>query len=197
MNARSYALIAIFAALAIVLNAIRIPVIYWPNWYYTVCDIPVLVAFLIYGFKIGILVEVLHILGQEIFFPSGVGGIVVYPMGIFTHLLMLSGIYLATKFINRRTASTHQSSEKKRIIILTGSAAAFRGAFMPIIDYVILYNVLLPLVVGVTISETYISALVPSFVLYNITIVLYIVPTAYLIAKKTSNYLGIENPFLI
>jgi hypothetical protein len=57
MTARSIALIAIFAALAIVLNTIRIPTFYWPGWFYTLSDIPVIVAFLIYGFRIGILVE--------------------------------------------------------------------------------------------------------------------------------------------
>jgi riboflavin transporter FmnP len=197
MNAQSYALIAIFAALAIVLNTIRIPVIYWPNWYYTICDIPVLVAFLIYGFKIGILVDVLHIAGQEIFFPVGAGGIVVYPMGLFVQLIMFSGIYLASKFIKSKAASTRQFGEKKKIVIFTGFAATLRGALMPIIDYAVLYHVLLPLVLGVAIPETYISALVPSFILYNVTITLYTVPIAYLIARKTSNYLGIEKHFLM
>ena len=63
---------------------------------------------------------------------------------------------------------------------------------MPIIDYAVLYNVLLPLVLSIPIPETYIAALVPSFVLYNITSALYAVPLAYLTAKKVSKYLKIE-----
>jgi riboflavin transporter FmnP len=197
MNSQSYALIATFAALAIILNTVRIPVIYWPGWYYTICEIPVLVAFLIYGFKIGILVDVLHIAGQEIFFPAGAGGIVVYPMGIFAQLIMFAGIYLANKFISSKVASTCQFGERTKAIIFTGFAAALRGALMPIIDSAVLYSVLLPLVLGVAIPGTYILALVPSFILYNVTITLYTVPIAYLIARKTSNYLRIEKHFLI
>jgi riboflavin transporter FmnP len=192
MNARSYALIATFAALAVVLNTIRIPTVYWPGMFYTLCDIPVVVAFLIYGFKIGILVEVLHILGQEIFFPAGPAGIVVYPMGLIYHTLMFSGIYLAGKFINRRAASPGQFGEKKRAVYFTFFAAAFRGGLMPVIDSAVLYNILLPLVLGVAIPEAYIFALVPSFVLYNVTTTLYLVPVAYLLARRVSNYLGLK-----
>jgi riboflavin transporter FmnP len=197
MNTQSYALISLFAALAIVLNVIRIPVVYWPNMFYTFCDIPVLVAFLIYGFKIGFLVEVIHILGQEIFFPAGPAGIVFYPMGFFTHLFMFSGIYLASKFISRKAASKMSLSEKKRTIYFTGFATAFRGGFMPIIDFAVLYNILLPLVLGITIPETYIVALVPSFIIYNITSTLYAVPISYFIVRKTSKYLGMKAKFLI
>lgn len=197
MNTRSITLIAIFAALAVVLNTIRIPTVYWPNWFYTLSDIPVVVAFLIYGFKIGILVEVLHILGQEIFFPLGPGGIVVYPMGIFVHLLMFSGIYLAGKFISRRAASRGQFGEKKRTVYFTFFATAFRGGLMPVIDFAVLYSILLPLVLGVAIPASYIAALVPSFVLYNVTSTLYVVPVAYLIARKTRKYLEIEANLLI
>lgn len=192
MNVRSIALISTFAALAIALNTVRIPAVYWPGFFYTLCEIPVLVAFIIFGLKIGFLVEALHIVGQEIFFPVGPGGIVVYPMGFFTHLFMFSGIYLASKFITRRAASGKQFGEKRRTLYFTGFATALRGGLMPIIDYAVLYNVLLPLVLSITIPETYIAALVPSFVLYNITSALYAVPLAYLIAKRVSNYLKIE-----
>jgi riboflavin transporter FmnP len=197
MNARSISLIAIFAALAVALNVIRIPVVYWPGGFYTICEIPIMVAFFLYGFRIAVLVEVLHIAGQEIFFPVGLGGIVVYPVGLIFHLFMFFGIYLANKFIMRKVASGSQFGEKKRAIYFTGFATAFRGALMPIIDYGIVYNILLPLVRGVAIPQTYISALVPVFFLFNITSTLYLVPIAYFIARKTSNYLKIEKTFLI
>ena len=196
MNARSISLIAIFAALAVALNVIRIPVFYWPSWFYTICDIPVMVAFFLYGFRISIPVELLHIEGKELF-PEGPGGIVVYPMGLIFHLLMFFGIYLANKFIMSKVASRNQFGEKKRVILLTGFATAFRGALMPIIDSGVLYNILLPLVLGVAIPQTYISALVPGFILFNVTSTLYLVPIAYFIARKTSNYLKINAKYLI
>ena len=63
---------------------------------------------------------------------------------------------------------------------------------MPIIDYAVLYNVLLPLVLSITIPAAHIAALVPSFIVYNITNALYVVPVAYLVAKRVSKYLKME-----
>jgi riboflavin transporter FmnP len=192
LNARSIALISTFAALAIALNTIRIPSIFWPGFAYSFCEIPVLVAFLIFGFKIGFLVEALHIAGQEIFFPAGPAGIVVYPMGLIFVPLMFSGVYLASKFLARRAASGKQISEKKRALYFTGFATVLRGGIMPIIDYTIMYGILLPLVLSITIPAAHIAALVPSFVVYNITNALYVVPVAYLVAKRVSKYLKME-----
>ena len=186
MNSKSLALIAIFSAMAIILNVIKIPTIYWPAMFYMVSDIPILVAFLLFGFKIGFLVEAIHILGQEIFFPAGAAGIVVYPMGIFIHLLMFSGIYLANKYLNSKVK---EPTARKRTIYFTGFAAALRGALMPIIDYSLLYYFLLPLVLGYSIPQSYTVALIPSFIVYNVTSTLYAVPFAYLIARKASKFL--------
>jgi len=66
---------------------------------------------------------------------------------------------------------------------------------MPIIDYAVLYSVLLPLVLNTSIPEAYILALVPSFVIYNVTSTLYAVPIAYITAKRVSEYLKIETRF--
>jgi riboflavin transporter FmnP len=192
MDARSIAVIATFAALAIALNTIRIPTVYWPGWFYTFGDIPVLVAFLIYGFKVGFLVEVLHIAGQEIFFPVGAGGIAVYPMGLVVIPLMVLGIYLATRFITRRPALESQIGEKKKTVYLTGLAVAIRGGVMPIVDYSVLYHVLLPLVLDRALPEAYIAAIVPLSIVYNVTSTLYAVPAAYFIAKQASKHLRLE-----
>ena len=185
-------MISTFAALAIALNTIRIPSIFWPGFAYSFCEIPVLVAFLIFGFKSGFLVEALHIAGQEIFFPAGPAGIVVYPMCFIFVPLMFSGIYLASKFLARRAASGKQISEKKRALYFAGFATALRGGIMPIIDYTIMYSILLPLVLSITIPAAHIAALVPSFIVYNITNALYVVPVAYLVAKRVSKYLKME-----
>jgi riboflavin transporter FmnP len=196
MDAKSIALITIFAALAIVLNAVRIPTFYWGNYVYTLSEIPVLVAFLIYGFKIGILVEVLNIAGQEIFFPVGIGGIVVYPMGLIVLPLMVFSIYLARKLIARKPASESQISEKKTVIIWTGVAAAVRGGLMPLADYFLLYNFLLPLVLGRVMPAAYVAGLVPAFIVYNVTNALYAVPVARFIARQASKHLRLEARFL-
>ena len=192
MNARSIALITTFAALAIALNTIRIPTFYWPGWFYTLCEIPVLVAFLIYGFKIGLMVEVLHIAGQEIFFPVGPGGIVVYPMGLLVVPLMVFGVLLGRKFLARKETSGSQNNEKKTAMFVTGVAAAVRGGLMPLVDFFVLYNLLLPIALGKVISGTYIAGLVPAFVVYNVTSAFYSVPIAYLIARQACKHLRLD-----
>jgi riboflavin transporter FmnP len=192
MDAKSIALITIFAALAIVLNAVRIPTFYWGNYVYTLSEIPVLAAFLIYGLKIGLLVEVIHIAGQEMFFPVGVGGIVVYPMGLIVMPLMVFGIYLAKKLINRKSASENQISEKRKAIYYAGIVAAVRGGLMPFADYFILYNFLLPLVLDRVFPSAYLAGLVPAFIIYNVTCALYAVPIAYFVARQASKHLRIE-----
>lgn len=196
LNARTISLIAVFAALAIILNTIRIPTVYYPNFFYSLYEIPILVAFIIYGFKVGFLIEIIHVIGQEIFFPMGPGGIVVYPMGLVVHLLMFSGIYFSSKLVNRKITSGKIFSRNNTAFFYTVFATAFRGGLMPIIDYAILYNILLPLALGITIPAGYILSLVPAFIFYNITSTLYSVPIAYMVAQKTSNYLKLETKFL-
>jgi riboflavin transporter FmnP len=196
MNARSIALIATFAAIAIALNTIRIPTIYWPGFSYHFNEIPIVVAFLLFGPKIGALVGVLHLAGQLALFPIGPTGIVAYPMGLVALLVMLLGMYLASRFTSRRAASEKPLNEKKRTIYFTAFAAASRGGIMPFLAYGVMYHVLLPLVLGISIPETYIAALVPSFVLYNVTVPLYTVPISYLIARRASIQLRIETPLL-
>ncbi len=196
MDAKSIALVTTFAALAIALNAIRIPTFYWPGWSYTLAEIPVLVAFLVYGFKIGLLVEVIHIAGQEIFFSVGPGGVVVYPMGLLVLPLMFCTIYLSTKFIIRKPASESQFSEKKAAIYLTGIVTAIRGGLMPLADYFLLYNILLPLALGRVIPAAYVAGLVPAFIVYNVTCALYAVPVAYFIARQASKHLRLDAAFI-
>jgi riboflavin transporter FmnP len=196
MNARSIALITTFAAIAIALNTIRIPTIYWPGFSYHFSEIPIVVAFLLFGPTVGVLVDVLHIAGQLLFFPVGPVGFVVYPMGFVAVLLMLAGVYLASRFTSRKVGSEKPLSEKKRTIYLTAFAAAIRGGIMPFLTYGVLYHALLPLVLGTSIPEAYIIALVPSFVLYNVTLPLYTVPIAYFVATKVGRYLKIETCLL-
>lgn len=83
-------------------------------------------------------------------------------------------------------------SEKKKTIYQTASAAAFRGGIMPVVDFFLLYHILLPLVLGRVIPEEYIWGLVPAFVAYNVTSALYVVPVACTVARKVSRFLEME-----
>jgi riboflavin transporter FmnP len=196
LDTKSITLIAVFAAIAVILNTIRIPTIYFPNFFYVLYDIPVIVSFIIYGFKVGFLVETIHIMGQEIFFPMGMGGVVTYPFGLVIHTFMFSGIYFAYKVSKKSNNKDSFRGKRKGIIYSTGFALALRGGLMPFIDYFVLYTLLLPLALSVVIPQSYILALVPAFIVYNVTSTLYAVPIAYAIATKTSNYLRVKAKYL-
>ena len=61
MNAKQLALVIAFAALAIALNAIRIPAFFWPGNFFTLSEIPVVIAFLLFGVRIGVFVGFLNL----------------------------------------------------------------------------------------------------------------------------------------
>jgi len=196
MNAKSITLIAIFAAVAIALNAIKIPSIYWPGFNYTFCEIPIVVSFLLFGFKIGVLVEVLHIAGQLLLFPVGLAGFAGYTPGLVVMLLMFFGLYLASRLITRKASSEKPFSMRKSTIYLTAFPIAIRGTLMPFFDYGVTYHFLFPLFLQISIPEAYVAALVPGFILYNVTVPLYTVPIAYVVATRVSRALKIELRFL-
>lgn len=124
-------MIAVFAALAIILNTIRIPTIYWAGMFYMLCDIPVIVAFIIFGFKIDFLWEIFRIAGQEIFFPARPAASVFYPMGILTHLLIFSGIYLASKIVSFKFSSGKKIGKKHKQNILRVLPRLFKVGLCP------------------------------------------------------------------
>ncbi len=196
MNTKEITLTITFAAIAIGLNIIKIPTVYWPGNFYNFNDIPIVVAFLLFGPKIGILVGTLHLAGQELLFPMGPVYMVVYPIGFLALLIMLFGTYLATRYISMRNTVAKPGNARKQTIYLTAFAAASRGGIMPFFSYGVLYHILFPAVAGIRIPEAGIAALVPGFVLYNVTVALYTIPIAYIIATRTRKSLEIEPYFL-
>ncbi len=195
MNARSIALAVTLAAIAIALNTIRIPAIYLPGFSYHFNEIPIVVTFILFGPQTGLLVGVLHLAGQELLFPIGPTGIVAYPMGFIALLVMVVGAYLANRLIVHKFKFDNPPNDEKGAIWMTAGASISRGGIMPIVEYFVLYGVLFPLVLGTDIPRTYAVGLVPSFILYNVTVTLYTVPIAWLLATKVSKQLKLDPSF--
>ena len=194
MNTRSLALSITFAAAAISLNAVKIPTIYWPGASYSFSEIPIIAAFLLFGPKTGVLIAFLNFAGQEILFPLGVPFMAAYPIALIGLLFTLLGIYLSTKYLARKRTEK-ACSDRKRIFYLTAFASATRGAVMPVIIYEVFYCIMLPLL-GIGIPANILAGLIPSFLIFAITVPLYTVPIAYVIATKVSKSLQIK-PCLI
>ena len=195
MNTKSIALIIAFAAVAIASNAIRIPAIFYPGTYYDFSQIPIVIAFLLFGTKIGVLVGVFTAAGELALFPLGPSSIIVYPMEFVSVLIMFAGLFVASRSVINNGESERVPFWKKPVVGLTAFAVLFRGGIMPFIDYGVIHHVLAPLVFGY-VPEAYIIGLMPFSVLYNVTVPLYVVPIAYVVATRVGMYLKIELHFL-
>jgi riboflavin transporter FmnP len=192
MNTKSIALTITFAAVAIAVTAVRIPVVFYPGIYYPLSQIPIIIAFLLFGAGIGVAVAFITLAGQLALFPIGAGSLILYPMDLASGLIMFAGLYVASRFIKRNHKSERISILKKPIIGLTLLAIVFRGGIMPFIDYEVAWHILVRLVLGINLPEAYIMGLVPVFVIYNVIVPLYTIPVAYLAATRVANYLQIE-----
>jgi riboflavin transporter FmnP len=192
MDTKTIALIIAFSALAIVLNAIRIPTIYWPGFFYRVYEIPIVVAFLLFGPKVGVSVTALNLFGQMVFFPIP-GGIVAYPFGLIAILVMMLGVYSANMLIKRGFPSASTLREGRIVIYLMVLGVVFRTAIMPFLDFGVLYHFLLPVALGRSFTEVYMVGLIPGMVAFNATVPLYTIPISYFVAKKVNKSLRLSN----
>ena len=195
MNSRAIALTIVFTAAALSLNAVRIPAIFYPGNSFQVSQIPIVVAFLLFGVRIGVLVGVLNLAGGLFLFSLGEVGYIVYPMDFVSLLLMFAGMYLASMFIAHTGDSGKFAILGKPVIALALGAIGFRGTIMPFVDYGVVNHILIPLILGFQRPEAAIVGLVPAFVLYNVLVAFYTVSAAYFIAIRVGRDLKIERCF--
>ena len=190
MNTRSIAIIITFTALCIVLIPFRIPTLYWPGFYYYWWEIPIIAAFLLFGFKVAFSISVLNTLARM---ALGVTpNPLLLPLISFQPLLiMLFGVYLAQKLIQRQFLKGKIISDAKKGVYITALGVAARAMILPFIDYVN-YHTLFPFFVGRDFPEAYITGIMPGIVLFNILVPLYGISIGYLVAKTVSKNLKIE-----
>jgi len=186
MKTMSIALAITFAAVAVALTAIKIPTLFYPGGFFRFSQIPILVAFLLFGVRIGVLVGFVTLIGQIVVFPSGANAIfIAYPMDYVSSLLMMAGMHFSNRLINN-DGSGKYSFFKKPVVGLTVFATLFRGVIMPFLDYVVVFQVLVPLVMQINPPAAYVAGLVPAFIVYNVIVPLYTIPAAYVITKRVS-----------
>jgi riboflavin transporter FmnP len=192
MKTKTIALIIAFSALTLVLNIVRIPTFYWPGFYYRVYEIPIVVAFLLFGPRIGVSVAILNVLGQLLLFPVP-GGIVAYPFGLIAILVMMLGVYSANMLIKHKLPNANTIHKGRIAIHSTVLGVAFRTLIMPFLDFLVLYHILLPLALGRSFPEAYMIGLIPGMILFNATVPLYTIPISYFVAKRVTKSLGQSN----
>ncbi len=120
MNSKAIAVTAVFAALTIVLNPafskISIPAPFFPFISYEIWEIPIVVVFLLVGFRQGMAVAFINAIVLLLLFPryTVIGSII-------ASIAMLSGFYLGYKLINRKNSPENKAFFKENHnFVLTG-----------------------------------------------------------------------------
>jgi riboflavin transporter FmnP len=190
MNSKTISIIIAFTALTTALNFAKIPVPYMPTFSYTMGDIVIVIALLLFGAKPGVAVAFLSTIITMIILP-GPAGIVGPPYYFISISTMLIGVYIAIKLAER---CTKLQVPAKTVVLLTAFAVLTRTLLMLPLDYTV-YGALVSIVSGLSMATSYaiIVAAMPGIILYNITAPLYVIPTSYYIAKKLSKSLKIQN----
>ena len=194
MNAKSIALIVTFAALAIVLNpaisGLGIPYPLLPGLYFEVWEIPVIVAFLLFGWKIAISVGLINSAFLVAVFPGMSQPY--YATNVLAQMAMMLGIYCASRLVSGKAAEGKPVSSKKIVLSSTLLAILFRVVLMWANMFFILY--VDPLQVYPTTPAWYIVTIIwPPQAVLNVILALYMVPSSYLIARVISRNMKIGN----
>ncbi|MEJ2126976.1 MAG: hypothetical protein P8X84_05670, partial [Candidatus Bathyarchaeota archaeon] len=159
-------------------------------FFYRLWEIPIVVAMLLFGFKIANFVGILNVIAQIILFPIP-AGILAYPWGFLAIFTMLIGIKIGKNIVGLKRIKDCKADNKKAILIITFFGILIRVMIMPFIDFAV-YNTLLPIALGRTFTMTYIFSLIPAIVAFNIIVPLYTIPVSYVISKRIVNNLKLD-----
>ncbi|MGD8544724.1 MAG: hypothetical protein PVH12_00995 [Candidatus Bathyarchaeota archaeon] len=176
MDTKTVAVITVFAALTIALNLspVKIPAPYAPYLIYQLWEIPIVAAFLLYGWRVGLLIAIINTLILIIVFP---GVLLTGPLyNLAAVLSMLLGIGIIVRVFHRRSGS----HEILTPVSLTISGIIFRVGIMSLVNWVFLR---FPPPFGFNLPETAILVSLPLIAVFNATLTLYTIPTGYVAAR--------------
>jgi hypothetical protein len=189
MRAKAVGVTAAFTALASVLNLIRIPAPYLLGYSYQLGDIILVIAFFLFGLKIGLATVILNIAVTMVFNPNliGVIGAPYYAVAVLT---MILGSYISLKMIKKRNLNKNYG-EAKSATYATVFAVLTRTMIMLPLDLFV-YGFLVAFVSGWSTAASFalITATLPLIILYNVTVPLYVIPISYYIAKHIPTQLN-------
>jgi len=185
-RSRRLSLIALFTALAVVLNlVVAVPAPYEPFLLYEVWEVPILLAVLVLGFWDGATVAVLNTLLLEAYRP---GALPVAPLyNLAAQISMFVGVLPVD-----REARKRGWEGRKVVPVATAAGAALRTAVMTVVNGIVLP---LPYPVGFgsglfPITQAEVPGLLVPIGAFNFTIALYTVPLAYTLARAVESRYG-------
>ena len=185
MRTKTIVVIAVFTALAAVLNLVKIPAPYLPLFNYQLGDIILVISFFLFGIRIGFTIAVFNMIISMIMY-SNLIGIIGAPYYLIAILTMILGAYLFLKILKKRDYY-RQYNDAKSVTLSTSFAVITRTLIMLPLDFFV-YGFLVAFVSGWSVSDSFtlIMATMPGIILYNITVPIFVIPTSYYIAKRIS-----------
>lgn len=173
-NARTIGFIVTFTALTIILNLspIKIPAPYAPYLIYQVWEVPIVAAFLLYGFSISLIVAVINTLALLVIFP---GMLITGPFyNLAAVISMLTGMAVP------KVTGLNPSKNGKTLALYTALGITSRVMFMTLINWTFLR---FPPPLGFALSEEALIASLPLIAFFNATLAAYTIPLGIIIAK--------------
>lgn len=188
MKTKEFAMSVAFAVVAMVLNpavsGIKIPSPFLTGLYYQVWDIPIIVAFLLLGFKYGVFAGVVNSFFLFAVFP-GPSQPFYGPGNVAAQVSMMIGIYLAKKLVTRGVPDGKAVSKTKLIVSSTVLGMLIRIPIMlPIMFVILSYGMALP--------QAAVFAVLPMHATYILIISAYTIPAAYFIAQAVNKNLKVS-----
>ncbi len=192
MNAKSVALVITFAGLTIILNpAISGMVIPYPplptSLAFNVWEIPIIVVFLLFGFKLGLLVAGINALFAFSFFPGPSNPFLALGT-LVTAVTMMMGIYVMFITVGHRIPAEALGNRAKLIVLATVFASLFRIVFQASWAYWLLKSPLY------NAPDSYVFAVwLPWQAVFNVLQPIITIPLAFVIARGVGKSMGVAN----
>jgi riboflavin transporter FmnP len=187
MNTKAFAISIAFAVVAMVLNpavtGIKIPSPFLTGLYYQVWDIPIIVAFLLLGFKYGIFAGVLNSIFLFAVFP-GPSQPFYAPSNVIAQFSMMIGIYFGIRLFIRSDKTEKAVSRIKLVVTSTILGILVRLPVMLAVMFVILRYLM-------GLSEAITFALLFVQVIYILIIAGYTIPVAFVVARAVNKNLKV------
>lgn len=171
-RSRWISLVALFTALAVVLNGMTVPAPYAGFLLYGVWEIPVLVAFLMLGLGGGVAAAALNGLALEFINPGGLPTGPVY--NLVAEVSMFAGILAAARLTRGRARTV-------TVVSATAAGAAVRTGVMTVVNWLVLAQ---PYPIGFGsfgVTQAQVPGLLVLIAVFNATVTLYVVPASYAI----------------
>jgi hypothetical protein len=190
MNTKGLALIITFSGLAFILNpaisGIGIPYPLLPGLIFQIWEIPTLVSFLLFGWKIG-----LPVAGINSFFL-----LTIYPsmsqpwywLASFVSVTSMTlGVVIAIKLMSHRSQENHSAPLTKTLPASLALGILLRVVFMAPVMVLILSVLTSPPVALLGVMKF----VLPPQAIFNVIVPLYMIPASFLIAKVINKNLKI------